>query len=126
VTETSIPTGLEPRAFWRAFRGTKAHLATVAARGAGDRGHLDMVRPREPDRSNDPAPRGGSSSRSTADWLTANGTTLGADDGVEIAAMMGLIEDDSLPHGPLLLLMTVDEEVGLEGANGLDSSLVEG
>ena len=60
------------------------------------------------------------------DWLTADGTTLGADDGVAIAAMMALVDDASLPHGPLELLMTVAEEVGLEGANGLDGSLVTG
>ena len=46
------------------------------------------------------------------DWLKADGTTLGADDGVAIAAMMALVEDESLPHGPLELLMTVAEEVG--------------
>ena len=60
------------------------------------------------------------------DWLTADGTTLGADDGVAIAAMMTLVEDESLPHGPLELLMTVAEEVGLEGANALDGSLLSG
>ena len=58
------------------------------------------------------------------EWLTADGTTLGADDGVAIAAMMALVEDESLPHGPLELLMTVAEEVGLEGANALDGSLL--
>ena len=60
------------------------------------------------------------------DWLTADGTTLGADDGVAIAAMMALVEDASIPHGPLELLMTVAEEVGLEGANALDGSLLTG
>ena len=60
------------------------------------------------------------------DWLKADGTTLGADDGVAIAAMMALVEDESLPHGPLELLMTVAEEVGLEGANALDPALVKG
>ena len=60
------------------------------------------------------------------DWLTADGTTLGADDGVAIAAMMALVEDESVPHGPLELLMTVAEEVGLEGANALDGSLLDG
>ena len=60
------------------------------------------------------------------DWLTADGTTLGADDGVAIAAMMALVEDEQAPHGPLQLLMTVAEEVGLEGANALDGSLLDG
>ena len=60
------------------------------------------------------------------EWLTADGTTLGADDGVAIAAMMALTDDPSLPHGPLELLMTVREEVGLEGVQALDGSLVSG
>ena len=88
-------------------------------------GHLEMVCEREPDRPNDPA-EGRIELMRAGDWLKANGTTLGADDGVAIAAMMALVEDDSLPHGPLQLLMTVAEEVGLEGANGLDAALVDG
>jgi dipeptidase D len=88
-------------------------------------GHLDMVCEREPASSNDPA-EGRIALVRDGDWLTADGTTLGADDGVAIAAMMALVEDESLPHGPLELLMTVAEEVGLEGANALDPALVTG
>jgi dipeptidase D len=88
-------------------------------------GHLDMVCEREPASPNDAA-EGRIALLRDGDWLTADGTTLGADDGVAIAAMMALAEDESLPHGPLELLMTVAEEVGLEGANALDPSLVTG
>ena len=88
-------------------------------------GHLDMVCEREPSSPNDPA-EGRIALVRDGDWLKADGTTLGADDGVAIAAMMALAEDTSLPHGPLELLMTVAEEVGLEGANAFDGSLVEG
>ena len=88
-------------------------------------GHLDMVCEREPSSPNDPA-EGRIALVRDGDWLKADGTTLGADDGVAIAAMMALAEDASLPHGPLELLMTVAEEVGLEGANAFDGSLVEG
>jgi len=88
-------------------------------------GHLDMVCEREPSSQNDPA-EGRIALVRDGDWLKADGTTLGADDGVAIAAMMALAEDASLPHGPLELLMTVAEEVGLEGANAFDGSLVEG
>src|SRR5262249_35162349 len=88
-------------------------------------GHLDMVCERQPDSPNDPA-EGRIELVRDGDWLTADGTTLGADDGVAIAAMMALVEDTSLPHGPLELLMTVAEEVGLEGANGLDGSMLSG
>ena len=88
-------------------------------------GHLDMVCERDPASPNDPA-EGRIALVRDGDWLTADGTTLGADDGVAIAAMMALVEDESLPHGPLELLMTVAEEVGLEGANALDGSLLTG
>ena len=90
-------------------------------------GHLDMVCERLPDSPYDPA-EGRIGLVRDGDWLTADGTTLGADNGIGIAAMMALAEDESLPHGPLELLMTVNEEVGgpNEGASGLDSSLVSG
>jgi dipeptidase D len=88
-------------------------------------GHLDMVCERDASSPNDPA-EGRIALLRDGDWLTADGTTLGADDGVAIAAMMALVEDESLPHGPLELLMTVAEEVGLEGANALDPALVTG
>jgi dipeptidase D len=88
-------------------------------------GHLDMVCERQPDSPNDPA-QGRIELVVDGDWLKADGTTLGADDGVGIAAMMALVEDPSVAHGPLQLLMTVAEEVGLEGVTGLDPSLVRG
>ena len=88
-------------------------------------GHLDIVCERDPSSPNDPA-EGRIVLVRDGEWLTADGTTLGADDGVAIAAMMALVEDESLPHGPLELLMTVAEEVGLEGANALDPALVTG
>jgi dipeptidase D len=88
-------------------------------------GHLDMVCERDPASPNDPA-EGRIALVRDGEWLKADGTTLGADDGVAIAAMMALAEDDAFPHGPLELLMTVAEEVGLEGANALDGSLLTG
>jgi dipeptidase D len=90
-------------------------------------GHLDMVCERRPDSPNDPA-EGRIQLLREGDWLIADGTTLGADNGVGIAAMMALAEDESLPHGPLELLMTVNEEIGGpgEGASGLDPSLLSG
>ena len=88
-------------------------------------GHLDMVCERDPSSPNDAA-EGRIALVRDGEWLKADGTTLGADDGVAIAAMMALVDDESLPHGPLELLMTVAEEVGLEGANALDGSLLTG
>jgi dipeptidase D len=90
-------------------------------------GHLDMVCERLPDSDNDPA-EGRIELVRDGEWLTAAGTTLGADNGIGIAAMLALAEDDAHPHGPLELLMTVIEEVGGvdEGANALDPALLHG
>ena len=58
------------------------------------------------------------------DVITANGTTLGADNGVGVATNLAIMADRSLVHGPLELLFTVDEETGLTGAQKLDPALV--
>ena len=58
-------------------------------------------------------------------WVTANGTTLGADNGIGVALALALI-DEKLPHPKLELLFTVDEETGLTGANGLQSGFITG
>ncbi|MDZ4804042.1 MAG: beta-Ala-His dipeptidase [Candidatus Eisenbacteria bacterium] len=58
------------------------------------------------------------------DWLTAPETTLGADNGIGVVLMMYIAESTDVPHGPLELLFTVDEETGLTGAAQLDPSLI--
>ena len=60
------------------------------------------------------------------DWLRADGTTLGADDGVAIAAMMALVEDESLPHGPLGAADDGGRGGRARGCNALDPKLVTG
>lgn len=60
------------------------------------------------------------------DWVKANGTTLGADNGMGCATAMAVLLDDSLTHGPIEALFTVDEEQGLIGANGLQPGFVTG
>jgi dipeptidase D len=60
------------------------------------------------------------------EWVTADGTTLGADNGIGVAAGMAVAIDESVEHGPLELLMTLDEETGLTGAQGLESGMLEG
>lgn len=60
------------------------------------------------------------------DWIKADGTTLGADNGIGIALMMSLVEDETVQHPPLELLLTVEEEIGLAGALNLDPSLITG
>lgn len=60
------------------------------------------------------------------DWVKADGTTLGADNGLGCASAMAVLIDDSIVHGPIECLFTVDEEQGLIGANGLQPGFVEG
>src|SRR5271157_4094939 len=57
--------------------------------------------------------------------LMANGTTLGADNGVAVATNLAIMEDKSLVHGPLELLFTIDEETGLTGASNLAPDSLE-
>ncbi len=55
------------------------------------------------------------------DWVTADGTTLGADNGIGVAMGLALADDRSVPHGPVEVLLTVDEERGLTGAAGVQA-----
>jgi len=55
-------------------------------------------------------------------WIRADGTTLGGDDGIAVAMMLAILDDDTLPHPELECLFTVQEEVGLGGAAGFDYS----
>lgn len=59
-------------------------------------------------------------------WVKASGTTLGADDGIGIAAAMAILASDSLKHGPLECLFTADEESGMTGALGLRPGFLKG
>jgi len=59
-------------------------------------------------------------------WVKANGTTLGGDDGIGIAVSMAILTSDSLSHGPLECLFTVDEESGMTGAFGLQPGFLSG
>jgi dipeptidase D len=58
-------------------------------------------------------------------WVRTNGTTLGADDGIGIAAQLAILSDDSIEHGPIECLFTIDEETGLTGAFGLKSGFLK-
>ena len=59
-------------------------------------------------------------------WVTAEGTTLGADDGIGVAASLAVLEEDGIEHGNIECLFTVDEETGLNGANGLKKDFLRG
>ncbi|MCM1291691.1 MAG: aminoacyl-histidine dipeptidase [Prevotella sp.] len=60
------------------------------------------------------------------DWVKAKGTTLGADNGIGMAAAMAVMIDDTLEHGPVESLFTVNEEIGLEGAQNLGEGMIKG
>ncbi|MBO4786700.1 MAG: M20/M25/M40 family metallo-hydrolase, partial [Prevotella sp.] len=60
------------------------------------------------------------------EWVKAKGTTLGADDGLGVAAIMAVMEDKSLKHGPIDALITADEETGMYGANDLPEGELQG
>src|SRR5699024_9518483 len=59
-------------------------------------------------------------------WVTAEGTTLGADNGIGVAAIMSLLDSDSIVHPALEALFTVDEETGMTGAFELKPNVLEG
>ena len=60
------------------------------------------------------------------EWVKARGTTLGADDGLGVAAIMAVMEDKTLQHGPVEALITADEETGMYGANDLPAGELQG
>lgn len=60
------------------------------------------------------------------DWVKARGTTLGADNGIGMAAALAVMIDDTLVHGPVEALFTINEEIGLEGAQNLGKDMITG
>ena len=87
--------------------------------------HLDMVQEKNADVEFDFA-ADAIVPRVEGEYLTAAGTTLGADNGIGVAAMLSVMGETAFPHGPLELLFTIDEETGLTGAARLDGGLVQG
>jgi len=87
--------------------------------------HLDMVCEKNGDVSHD-FMEDPIRPRIDGDWVYATGTTLGADNGIGVAAALAAATDSSVVHGPLELLFTLDEETGLTGAQGLDAGLLTG
>ena len=60
------------------------------------------------------------------EWVRADGTTLGADNGIGVAAALAALTDENLVHGPLEVLVTMDEETGMTGANNLEKGELTG
>ncbi|WP_107853168.1 aminoacyl-histidine dipeptidase [Oceanimonas marisflavi] len=87
--------------------------------------HLDMV-PQANAGTNHDFTRDPIRPRIDGDWVYATGTTLGADNGIGMAACLAVLADSTLKHGPLEVLLTVDEESGMTGAFGLQPGWLEG
>ena len=88
-------------------------------------GHLDMVPQKNNDRDFD-FEKDPIEALIDGEWVTANGTTLGADNGIGVAAAMAVLESTTLKHGPVEALFTIDEETGMTGAFGLKPGLLDG
>jgi len=106
-------------------------LSKPASKGKEDalpvvlQSHLDMVSQKTNESSHDfftdsiiPQVQG--------DWVKATGTTLGADNGIGVAAILAVLGDATLVHGPIEALLTVDEEAGMSGAAGLAGDVLAG
>jgi len=88
-------------------------------------GHLDMVCAKTEDADFN-FETDGLKLRLDGNFISAEGTSLGADDGIAVAIMLALLEDKSLSHPRLECIFTTDEEIGLIGANALDASPLKG
>ncbi len=107
-------------------------LSKPATKGYEDRkgvilqGHIDMVPQKNSDKKHDFERDPIEMIVGDDGWVRANGTTLGADNGIGCAAAMAILASKDVEHGPLEVLITIDEETGMTGANGLKSGVLKG
>ena len=94
-------------------------------RGVILQGHMDMV-PQKTADSNHDFLKDPINAYIDGEWVTADRTTLGADDGMGVALALSLLEDRSVEHGPLEVLLTYDEETGMTGAENLKAGVLKG
>ncbi|MDE6779613.1 MAG: aminoacyl-histidine dipeptidase [Alistipes sp.] len=94
-------------------------------RGIVLQAHLDMVPQKNNDKTfdflTDPI-----EAYIDGEWVTADGTTLGADNGIGVAAILAVLEDKEIVHGPVEALFTATEETGMDGAFGLEKGMLQG
>lgn len=102
-----------------ASKGYENHGAVVI------QGHMDMVCEKNPDVIHD-FEKDPIKVIYDGDFIHADGTTLGADDGIAVAMAMALLDDKAAVHPPVEVVITTDEEVGMLGAANLDTTLIEG
>ena len=88
-------------------------------------GHIDMVCDKDADCPIDMETEGLDVTHD-GEWVFAKGTTLGGDNGIAVAYAMALLTDKSIPHPPLEVILTVDEETGMYGAGAIDLSALNG
>lgn len=88
-------------------------------------GHMDMVCEKAPDCTKDMAVEG-LDLAIDGDWVYAKGTTLGGDDGIAVAMGLALLDSDDVAHPRLEVVITTDEELGMDGAVALDASVLRG
>ncbi len=88
-------------------------------------GHMDMVAVKKPDCTKDMRTEG-LDVRTEGDWIYAEGTSLGGDDGVAVAIMLAILDSDSIAHPRIEAIITVDEETGMDGARAIDLSVCKG
>ena len=88
-------------------------------------GHIDMVCAKSDDCAKDMAAEG-LDLRTDGEWVWADKTSLGGDNGIAVAMILAILADDTLAHPPIEAVFTVDEEVGMDGAFALDCSDLKG
>nr|WP_232349287.1 aminoacyl-histidine dipeptidase [Vibrio navarrensis] len=87
--------------------------------------HIDMVPQKNEDTDHD-FTRDPIQPYIDGEWVTAKGTTLGADNGIGMASCLAVLASSEIKHGPLEVLLTIDEEAGMTGAFGLEAGWLEG
>ena len=88
-------------------------------------GHLDMVPQKNEDKQHD-FTKDPIEAYIDGEWVTADGTTLGADNGIGVATGMAILLSKDIPHGPVEVLITATEETGMDGANGIRHNWLKG
>ncbi|PKM18420.1 MAG: cytosol nonspecific dipeptidase [Gammaproteobacteria bacterium HGW-Gammaproteobacteria-15] len=86
--------------------------------------HLDMVPQKNADKEHD-FTKDPIEAYVDGDWVKANGTTLGADNGIGMASALAILGSDDIKHGPLEVLLTIDEEAGMTGAFGVEPGMLK-
>lgn len=88
-------------------------------------GHLDMVPQKNSDKTHD-FEKDPIEAFVDGEWVTANGTTLGADNGIGVSSALAVLASKTIKHGPVEVLLTATEETGMDGAQGLKAGLLKG